>query len=200
MKKIHSAINSKMLNWPNQITDRLYEVELVKSEIEHREPIIVGFLILQYAKLRMLELYYNLFKKICDTDKYEEVEMDTDALYLALCEKKLEDVIVPEKRPEWDQLRSKDCNDNFTANATLIFSPELAVMPTRSMIRESRVSTKKSLDVQKRCVSVAKHVVVMINRLTSTSSAAKGSMKKHWKTGATDQCQRIEKRWRNLLM
>ena len=40
----------------NHITDQPYEVELVKSEIEHREPIIVGFFILQYAKLRMLEL------------------------------------------------------------------------------------------------------------------------------------------------
>ena len=27
----------------------------------------------------MLELYYNLFKQFCDTDKYE---MDTDSLYL----------------------------------------------------------------------------------------------------------------------
>ena len=64
----------------NHITDHLYEVELVKSEIEHREPIIVGFFILQYAKLRMLELYYNFFKKFCDTDKYEELEMDTNSL------------------------------------------------------------------------------------------------------------------------
>ena len=59
----------------NFITDQLYEVELVKSEIGHREPIIVGFFIFQYAKLRMLELYYNFFKKSCDTEKYEELEM-----------------------------------------------------------------------------------------------------------------------------
>ena len=70
-KKTHSSINSKMLKRLNHITDQLYEVELVKSEIEHREPIVVGFFILQYAQLRMLELYYNFFKKFCDTDKYE---------------------------------------------------------------------------------------------------------------------------------
>ena len=102
---------------------QLYEVEHVKSEIEHREPIIVGFFILQYAKLRTLELYYNFFKKFCDTDKYEELEMDTDSLYLALPDENLEDVILREKRAEWDQLRSKDCNDNFTANATDNFFP-----------------------------------------------------------------------------
>ena len=62
--------------------------------------------------------------------------MDTDSLYLALSEENLEKVILPKKRAEWDQLRSKDCTDNFTANATDIFSPELAAMPTRNMIRE----------------------------------------------------------------
>ena len=64
--------------------------------------------------------------------------MDTDSFYLTLSEENLEDVIVPQKRAEWDQLRSKDCNDNFTANATDNFFPELAVIPTRSMITESR--------------------------------------------------------------
>ena len=107
----------------NHITDQLYEVELVKTEIEHREPIIVGFFILQYAKQRMLEFYYNFFKKFCDTDKYEELEMDTDTLNLALCEEKLEDVILPEKGAEWDKIRSKDCTDEFTANATDNFFP-----------------------------------------------------------------------------
>ena len=107
----------------NHITDQLYEVELVKHEIEHREPIIVGFFIWQYAKLRMLELYYNFLKKFCDIDKYEELEKDTDSLYLALSEEDLEDVIVPEKRAKSDQLRSEDCIDNFTANATDNFFP-----------------------------------------------------------------------------
>ena len=64
-------MNSKLLKRLNHITDQLHEVELVNSEIEHREPIIVGFFILQFAKLRMLELYYIFFKKFCDTDKYE---------------------------------------------------------------------------------------------------------------------------------
>ena len=56
-EKTHSAINNKLFKRLNHITDQLYEVELVKPEIEHREPIIVGFFILQYAKLRLLGLY-----------------------------------------------------------------------------------------------------------------------------------------------
>ena len=60
----------------------------------------------------------QFLQKICDTDKYEELDTDTDSFYLALSEENLEDAILPEKRSEWDQLRSKDCTDNFTANAT----------------------------------------------------------------------------------
>ena len=118
-EKTHRANNSsKMFKRLNHIKDQLYEVELVKPEIEHREPIIVGFFIVQYAKLRTLELYYIFFINFSDTNKFEELELDTDSLYLALSEENLEDLILPEKRAEWDQLRSKDCTDNFTANAT----------------------------------------------------------------------------------
>ena len=49
--------------------------------------------------------------------------MDTDSLYLALSDENLEDVILREKRAEWDQLRSKECTDDFTANATDNFFP-----------------------------------------------------------------------------
>ena len=121
--KTHSAINKKLFKRLNFITDQLYEVELVMSEIEHREPIIVGFFILQYAKFRMLELYYNFFKKFCDTEKYEELEMDTDSLYLALSEENLEYITLPEKRNGWEAIRSRDCTYSFTANATGNFLP-----------------------------------------------------------------------------
>ena len=96
----------------------MYEVELVNSENEQREPIIVGFFILQYAQLRVLELFYNFLKKFCDTKKYEELEMDTDSLYSTLSEENLEDVILPEERNEWEATLSRDCTDRFTANAT----------------------------------------------------------------------------------
>ena len=47
----HAAINTQKFKRFRYISGQLYEVKLVNSEIEHREPIIVRFLILQYAKL-----------------------------------------------------------------------------------------------------------------------------------------------------
>ena len=55
-EKTHGAINAKFFKRLDYINDQLFEIELAKAEIEHREPIIVGFFILQYAKLWMLEL------------------------------------------------------------------------------------------------------------------------------------------------
>ena len=56
-EKTQRAIDEPLFKRLNTVEKDLYEVDLLKSTIEHREPIIVGFFILQYAKLRMLELY-----------------------------------------------------------------------------------------------------------------------------------------------
>ena len=49
--------------------------------------------------------------------------MDTDSLHLALSEEKMEVHILPEKRNEWEAIRSRDCTDSLTANATGNFFP-----------------------------------------------------------------------------
>ena len=126
-EKTHVAINSELFKKLDHVNNSLYEVEPAKAQIEYKEPIIVGSLILQYAKLRMLELYYNFFTKLCDVNKFEELEMDTDSLYFALAEKELEDCIRREMRAEWQRLRSNDCVDISTADAVASFSPEHVV-------------------------------------------------------------------------
>ena len=126
-EKTHAAINSKLFKKLDHVNNSLYEIELAKAQIEHKVPIIVGFFILQYAKLRMLELYYNFFIRFCDVNKFEELEMDTDSLYLAVALKELEDCLRPEMKAEWQRLRSIDCADNFTADAEANFFPEHVV-------------------------------------------------------------------------
>ena len=86
-EKTHSAIKNKPFKRLKFFTDQLYEDELVKLEIQHREPIIVGFFNLQLAKLRMLGRYYNFSnftKKFSDIKEYEELEMVTDFKFLAV--------------------------------------------------------------------------------------------------------------------
>ena len=63
-EKTHVAINTKFFKRLDHINDQLYEVELAKAEIEHRELIIVGFLILQYAKTWNVGALLQLFREI----------------------------------------------------------------------------------------------------------------------------------------
>ena len=51
-KKTHAAFKIKLFKKLDHVNKSLYEVELAKAQIEHKEPITVGFFILQYAKLR----------------------------------------------------------------------------------------------------------------------------------------------------
>ena len=118
-KKTNVAINSKQLREFNHVDNTLYDVELATAEIDHKEPIIVEFFILNCAKLRMLEL----FTTFCDVNKFGDLEMVTDSLYLFSAEKKLEDCIRPEMKSEWKRLQSKDCTVSFTADTVSIFFP-----------------------------------------------------------------------------
>ena len=192
--KTHSAINNKLFKQLNFITDQLYEVELVKSENVHPEPIIIGFFILEYDKIRMLELYYNSFKKIRDTEKCEELEMDTDSLYLARSEENLEDNIHPDKQEtngkqyvrEIAQIASQRMQQATS-------SQQHVVLLTRSMIRDSRDCLKKNSGVPKGCACVEKLIVATIERVTRTNSVARDYIKELWKTVELDPCQSIGK-------
>ena len=97
----------------------------------------------------MLELYYNFSTKFCDVNNFEELEMDTDSLYVALAEKELEDCLRPEMEAEWKQLRSKGCPDSFTADAVGNFSPECAVTSTKKKTSESLLFSRRSSCVRK---------------------------------------------------
>jgi len=57
--------------------DDYYEVEAAKSSISLDLPTQLGYFILQYAKLRMLQFYYDLLDKYVDRSDFEYMEMDT---------------------------------------------------------------------------------------------------------------------------
>ena len=58
-EKTNAATNSKFFNKLHHVNKELYEVELAKTQTEHKQPIIVGFFVLQFPKLWMFEMNYN---------------------------------------------------------------------------------------------------------------------------------------------
>ena len=94
--------------------------------------------------------------KFCDVDKFEKFEIDTDSRYLALAEKELENSKRPGKKAEWEQLRSRDCTNTFTADAVGIFFLRMCCDKHKKMTSESLVFSNRSSRGRKCCVFVVK--------------------------------------------
>ena len=114
--EVDKLVNKKDFKNLIVLPSSIYEVEMVLSEVNHKETIILGFFILQYAKLTILQQFYNFFQVFCDSQTYEPIGMDTDSLYMALSGDKVEDFITPEMKLIWEMNREKDCRDDFRAD------------------------------------------------------------------------------------
>ena len=121
--QVDKFINNRFFKTLNELPEEIYEEEMSKTRIEHKEPIIVAFFILQYAKLTMLQLKYNFFSTFCDKNKYKLIEMDTDSLYMALSKERIAKIIRPEMQTLWYWMRQSDCSNNFAANSSSNFFP-----------------------------------------------------------------------------
>ena len=82
-QKASRYVNSNKFIGIEELAEDVYEIQLAKSKIEVNTPIAVGFAILQYAKLRMLEFKYDFMDKFFDDRTFQYVTMDTDSAYFA---------------------------------------------------------------------------------------------------------------------
>ena len=80
-----------------------YEIKQTKSSIVLDLPIHIGVFILNYAKLRMLEFYYDFMDHYLSHDDFEYVEMDTDSAYLGIAGQNVEDLVKEELREEFEK-------------------------------------------------------------------------------------------------
>ena len=97
-KSFKLAVNEPKFKKAVELDDDFYEVESAKKRIALNLPIQLGYFILQYAKLRMLEFYYDCIDKYVDRSDFEYCEMDTDSAYFAISGISLENVVKPELR------------------------------------------------------------------------------------------------------
>ena len=92
--------NSKHFIAVDELADDVYEVQLAKGRIKLDTPIVLGFAILQLAKLRMLEFYYDMMCKYFSKCDFQYVTMDTDSAYFATSGE-FESLVIPAKRQEF---------------------------------------------------------------------------------------------------
>ena len=101
-KVVDRALRSAYFSDLDEIGEA-YELESRKSRITIRRPFQIGIAVYQLAKLRMLEFYYDFLDRYFDRKDFELIQMDTDSNYMAISGKKLEDIVKPELREEFEK-------------------------------------------------------------------------------------------------
>lgn len=81
--------------------DGIYEVSMNPKHVKQNIPIQVAYTVLNDAKLRMSQFYYDCIDKYLDRKDYQYMYMDTDSAYMALSDK-FENLIQPELRDEYE--------------------------------------------------------------------------------------------------
>ena len=66
------------------IGNGIYEVHMAHKVMKNDIPKQIGLFVLQYAKLRMLQFYYDCLDRYLDRSDFEIAQMDTDNLYFAV--------------------------------------------------------------------------------------------------------------------
>ncbi len=94
--KAKALINDVNFQKMTELSSDIYEAELSKRSITLDLPIILGYTILQYTKVRMLEFFfYDCVDRYVDRADFEYIQMDTDSAYVALAGPSLESVMKP---------------------------------------------------------------------------------------------------------
>ena len=79
-----------------ELPNGYYEVEKTKHKIILDLPIHLCVFILNYAKLHMLEFYYDCVDKYLSREDFEYSEIGTDSAYMAISGDSFESLIKPD--------------------------------------------------------------------------------------------------------
>ena len=95
-------VNTPLFRKLDNITEDTYKVESCKKTIKLNLTIQVSFFVYQYAKLRMLQFYYDFLDKYLDRSDFQMCEMDTDSAYIAISGESAESLVKPELKAEFE--------------------------------------------------------------------------------------------------
>jgi len=104
-KTVDHALCSAWFEDLTEIGD-VYEITSRKRRVTIHRPFQVGIAVYQLAKLRILEFYHDFLDHFVDRKDFELIEMDSDTLYFALSPNKIDDVVRPELKAEFDNRKN----------------------------------------------------------------------------------------------
>ena len=89
-----SLINNKRFLQLEVVTDNAYEIEMSKGVVTYTLQLHIGFYVYQYAKLHMLQFYYDFVDRYVERPLFQYCEMGTESAYSALAGKSIDDLVV----------------------------------------------------------------------------------------------------------
>ena len=89
-----SLINNKHFRQLDVVTDNAYEIEMGKGVVTYTLPLHIGFIVYQYAKLLMLQFYYDFIDRYVERPLFQYCDIDTDSAYIAFAGDSIDDLVV----------------------------------------------------------------------------------------------------------
>lgn len=105
--KADKLINDPFFRQLDPIVEGIYEIQSAKKRINLNLPIQIGFFVYQYAKLRMLQFYFDFIDKYLDRSDFQYCEMDTDSAYIAISGDSVESLVKTELKEEFKSNKHK---------------------------------------------------------------------------------------------
>ena len=123
--KARSAVNHPNFRSLNELGEEFFEIVSAKHRIKLDMPIVIGYFILQYAKLRMLSFYYDFLDRYIERSDFEYIETDTDSAYIGISGNTLADIIKPHLKAVYDDRLKGLCHtEDIEANELTWFPRE----------------------------------------------------------------------------
>ena len=126
--------------------DDAYEIAMNKKTVTYALPVHVGFFVLQYAKMRMLQFYYDFINRYLEGPLFQYCEMDTDSAYLGLAGESVDDLVPRNYENIISDIDPNGCSPNVATNiktsTCAVDSPIVRGSVTRRAVRRARHTTR----------------------------------------------------------
>ena len=117
-RELRINVNNPQFCHFTEIDENFFEVEKLKHNINLNLPNYLGFFVLNYAKLHMLQFYYDVLCKSIPRHLFEPLEMDTDSFYGFYAGNSLEELMTETGRKEFRKKVYENCNENAVVDAS----------------------------------------------------------------------------------